>query len=342
MERESKLTTRQAWEVTAELRQNEVNELLGDLQTDIELINTNIANHDGSSNMDELRQYAAEAVSYLNEKWQLYLGAAFLVAGDWYGPYLEYGPNNVKCTHIKAEFFEILYSEGFTVALTPTSDGQEGDTESVNRVGMSFTSSGSLNIDSPWMSAEIHPRYFAELHEVSLQYIRPASLDAISSDLSEVTDSIDRIDSLLKLHLTHEGSNFYQISAKKQQDFLRSMIDSIHEVLPLPETRDQIRVHQAVLSEFYIRNFNGKQGISRLRPEGGSIEMSGSVRGATVLGSLSDSGEKIESPDELLEAGKSISLIISPLQLSHGIPDYEGEDIIVPLSQLESGSFELF
>lgn len=343
MERGNKLTTRQAWEVTAQLRQADVNELLNDLQSDIDLINTNIANPDDRLDDDELRQYAMEAVEYLNDKWQPYIGAVFLVSGDWYIPQVEYGPNSFTCTHVKGEFLETLFSRGFTIGFVPTGETEEdeGGSEYTHKVGMSFTRGSCLDIGSHWMAAQVSPLYFAELHEVSLQYVRPGDQKAVSSDLKEVIESIDRADSLLKLHLTHQDSNFYQLSAKKQQQFLQSMIDSIHDTLPMAETLDQIRINQASLGELYIRDFNGQKGLSRLRPEQGGIEVTGSVRGVTIIG-IADGEGQISSPGDLLEASRDISLIISPDQLSHQIQGYVGEDIIVPFSQLDGASFELF
>lgn len=339
MEQETPAITRKNWEIVSAEHQREVNELLNDLQPEIDMINLNLAKLTSENTQEELTDYCTEALKYLNKKWESCSGEAFLVSGQMYLPEVEATPFNISYQPEKVSNCMAAYSQGFTVS--PVDFNQHDSTVPEYKVGMMFAQPSNMQVDTPWMFIQCQPRILAQPHEISLQYLRPSYADVVSGDIDEVKDSITRVDAILQLYLKSRYSNFYKISGKKQEKFILSMINSVNDVLPAPETNDTVRITNAQTQELVIRGFNPDEGTVKFTEPQEPFNVDGFVKGVTVLDFIDSEGQQITSPDNLDENSFGLSLIVSPYSINHEIEGYDDQDVIIPLSQLMSCNFEL-
>lgn len=339
MDQETAPTARKNWNKLSAEHQSEINELLADLQPVIDMMNLNIAKLVSAGDDAKLDDYCALATSYLNEKWAPYSGDVFLISGQMYLPETRVTPNSINCQPEKYSHLTTAYSQDFKVS--PVGENARDADISELKIVMVFAQPLNGEVDTPWLYARFQPRIFAELKEVSLQYLRPQSKEAVSSDIGEVTDSIARVDAVLQEHLKNPESDFYKISGKEQEAFIRSAVDSVNDVLPSPETDDFVKINNAQTAELVIIDFEEGRPAAKFTSSSKPITINGCVRGVTVIELLNMKQKKIKSPDNLDENSFGLSLIVSPSSISHKIEGYQDEDILIPLSQLKSVNFEL-
>ncbi|OYX43767.1 hypothetical protein B7Y94_00945 [Candidatus Saccharibacteria bacterium 32-49-12] len=334
MERREKAeTTRQYWEELSEFVQDDVNRVLKDLSLDVERANYILAEA-SSGDPEQISKLAVDIVNHLDSQWE-YIGDHFLVAGKWQEPAVKMNNQGILVEHQEKEAFNQCVSNGFMVK------PGDGDSDEPPRVGLSF-----IVADFPYSSDKLQGSLqllaFADLDQVSLQYLRSAGdFNAASSDIEEVKSALFRADSTLSLYTTHQESSFYRQSAKKQENFLRSIVESVHDVLPAPSSLDKLIINDAVSQEFYIRDSTGP-GLMHVISDETPFKVTGQVVGVAINDLVAEGpGRQFKSPDDLMSAQTGICLMVQPHTINFTINNYTGDYFLIPMRKLESIDFEL-
>ncbi|MCB9819794.1 hypothetical protein H6796_00590 [Candidatus Nomurabacteria bacterium] len=328
MERETKQTKRQEWNDYSDCVQEDVNNTLGKAHEVIEVANAMLADK-YSNNSSDLNESVVEVIERLNSIWD-YDGDIFHITGKWHEPVVDVSEDGILVSHRKGEAFNSTVSNGFMVKVI---EDEHGITRPV--VGLSFIE-GAAPYFSPAMRGNFNILAFAEPREVSLQYMRPGDSSVVSSELTEVGETIMRADSLLRLYTSHAGSELFRQSAKKQEEFFRSIIDQVDEALPSPETFDRVVLNE-VKSTLLCVKPSGASDLAYVYPPDDSLfVITGSVVGVTITDVLKDGfGKRYKSPDEMESAEEGLSLIVKPDGVNFNLPDeLEGCDLIMPLSTI--------
>jgi hypothetical protein len=330
MERDDKpqTTTREDWTQSSREIQTDINETLNNMTPDIEMANMLLRKaykEEGAE--DKVTEISNNIIEFLNDKWG-YDGDYFLVSGAWYEPMVGMNVEGILSRHTKAETLAPATSNGFMVSILHDSE----EDEEVPRVGMSFAV-GAAAVNTPSIQGSFELLAFAEPNEISLQYLRPREAEVVSTKLGEVVECLIWTDSLLELHLNHPGSNFYKLSAKKQREFFASIIDSVEEILPAPESLDKLEIYDAITPIVHYKKKSGKgvvyiEGKDFEKP----LEISGHVIGVTVIDTMeTEASMRYTHSNELGASGMGLSLIIAPYTQSYSLEGYEDRDVIVPI-----------
>ena len=329
MKQEVKRTSRQEWTHFSGEIQQDVNSILDNARIEIEAANLALAEL-YETDPEAAGEYAANIVEYLDDRWG-YKGDVFMVTGKWHEPMFGSTDEGVMSRHQEKDAFNDTISNGFMVKPVENDDGDEAP-----RVGMSFIV-GSTRISTPSIQGSFDILAFAEPHEVSLQYMRPGETAVVSTSVEELAESLQRADSLLYLYTNHKDSAFYQTSAKKQEKFIRSVIDIAEAALPAPDSMD--RAYLCDVSTDLIYMNHTEHGFSSASGEEveDRMRITGEILGVTIADVLHDGfGKKYNSPDELGATGAGLCLIVSPRDTNFAIPEGCGEYILMPLRAMDS------
>lgn len=333
MKHERQLTARQEWEQYSHDFQQAVNETLAELTSDIEAANLIVA-ESYVQDPSQAREYALGALEHFNNEWP-YFEEQFLVTGQWHNPEISMGDNGLLVKEKEEEAFRAAQSVGFAIY-------EPDDENEAPKIGLSFAVK-RIKMKSAFLSMNTDVLSFAELDKISLQYLRPGNLDVVSSDLGEVSDALHRADALVRLYTTHANSEFYRVSGRRQQQMVDSVIQSIEETLPTPESRDLLTV-KAVTPLIYLQNYNGTPLASLTAKTDQSLEISGTILGITTVDKAELASGQIQSkytsPEECGLAQYGLSLIIHPDEVNFDLPDYNG-NFIIPIRRADELELEL-
>ncbi len=333
MKHERQLTTRQEWDEYAGEFQREVDRTLAELTSDIEAANLIIAEK-YSINPDQGNEYAVDAVEHFNDSWP-YFEERFLVIGKWLKPEVSVGDNGLFIKESEEDAFQAAESMGFSVY-------GSSEESTPPKIGLSLCVS-DVHIKNALLSLQANILSFAELDKISLQYLRPGNLDVVSSDLSEFGEALQRADALVRLYTTHADSEFYRVSGRRQQQMIDSIIQSIEETLPKPETLDRL-IAEITTQSIYLQNYNGLP-LAQLNAKSEiPIDISGAVLGITTVDksrlSHGETQKRYATPEECTLANDGLSLIIHPRKVNFDLPDYKG-NFILPIQLADDITFEL-
>ncbi len=321
MKREQRLTTRQTWEQHTQEFQQAVNETLTELVGDIETANLVIAESYRQS-PEQARAYALDALEHFNDCWP-YLEEQFLVTGRWHMPSVHVSGNSVIVSHEEDDAFRAAQSIGFTIY-------EPVEEESAPMIGLSFLLK-QVRVDNTFLSFNADISSFAELNKVSLQYLRPESLDVVSSDLEEIASALKRANALVLLYTTHADSEFYRVSGRRQHQMVESIIQSIEETLPTPESKDLLQV-KAQTPVVFLQNYQGETLTPLAVKTDTPLKISGTILGVTTLDKVAsvqqEAQDRYTSPEDCHLAQQGLSIIINPDDTNFDLPDYEGNFIL--------------
>lgn len=330
MTAEQHLSTRQEWAAYSESVQADINVVLGSFAGEIDIANDTIKDKFKVDSEDAI-DYADSVLEYLNDNWG-YDGDQFMVVGDWYEPVCASNESGIVIDHVPGSAFTVAYSNGFARKEIENPETGLG----VPRIGMSFSLANSI-LQKPAVQGKIQLLAFAELANISLQYRRPATTDVVSSTLDEIQEAITKADSLLYLHTNHEASSFYRQSVFRQQQFLRRIIDSVADVLPLPETSDQLIIHDAKTQVLYAKEPGTKdvcQLVNELKK--GKFCISGEVIGVMIPDALTDHPETAyRHPNEFVASSTGLGLIVDLEEANFLKPDLNDPTFVIPIRAIK-------
>ncbi len=304
MEYESKRTARQEWGETSERKQEQVNATLEQLQPDIDVINLTLEQL-SCENSEKAAEYAAEAAQHLDSRWEEHMGDVFLVTGTWMGPSATYSPGEQRLLfeYGRQQAFDSVQCFGFDAYQDVREDG-----ESITQIGMTFLAR-EREISIPLFHGRLAFRHVADPREVTLQYMRPGMEGTVSSDLGEINEAIHRADLLLDLYLNNEKSGFYRTNAKRQHKIVNSILDSINDVMPSPETNEALLI-DIVASRIYLQHYNEER-IAAAAVENDDFQLSGRVHGVTTYDTVKYDGKKqFRDANDCETAQDGLALII--------------------------------
>ncbi len=319
-------TTRQEWQEFSDVVQDDVNETLRNLSLEAEATNLKIADlYD--DNPEEAKAVAIDAVRYLDSKWD-YAGDHFMVVGAWSEPQIAQDSEGIMARHQKKEAFRPSVSDGFA-AYSPAVNEPP-------RVGLSFIVA-NFPFSAVAMRGDMQLLAYADINDVSIQFMRHGDAKVASSELSEVVNALVRADSTFNLYTNHQNSSFYRQNAKKQETFLRAITESIQEVLPAPDSLERLVIEGAVTPELYMQNPK-KPGLAMMRAEQGESPylVSGHVVGVAVHDLLINGPDRqYLTPDELDSSRTGLSLMVRPDSANFTVDGYEGY-FLLPMRKLDS------
>lgn len=327
MTTEMQLTARQNWQHHADEVQRHVNTALEELTAEIDATNHVLFEYEDPADVEE---FAVEMLDEYNSRWP-YHEDVFLVTGRWHKPVESIRPDGIISVHEQAYAFDKAISVGFSLKwLNDPSD----DEEMVPRIGYCFKM-GSFNLLTPTMRAEgVDLLAFAEIGEVSLQYLRPNNDNLVSAEEEEVAETFLRLDRILDLCLSHPDSTFYKLSGRRQQRFLEAMIDEATEVLPDPGTADRLILDNAKTPVILSKDPSqaGRSGVIELmRPNRKNFRITGDIIGITLADVLGDGyGHRYRSPADLQTAHQGIGFVVEPTEVNFDMSELPSSTLIVP------------
>jgi hypothetical protein len=164
-----------------------------------------------------------------------------MVSGKWYMPTIGIGPDGILAKQQYEEVCRSAHSNGFIVKPIET-----GEDDVVPRVGLSFVV-GSAQILSPSLQGGLNFLAYADTSDVTVQFLRPGNNEVVSSDPAQVWKSLHDADSLFYLYTNHPGSTFYNLNAKKQERFVRDIIDAAEQTFP---AADALTRHSSMMPSY--------------------------------------------------------------------------------------------
>lgn len=322
-------SARETWEEFSEDTQLDINQTLEDLQIDIELANERLRQA-LLEDSDTFTDLASEIVQYLDSNWK-YTNHFFMITGKWYAPSeLATSVNGVLCEQEKTDAFNIARSNGFIV--TPVED----DGEMVPRVGLSFVVT-ELTLSTGSIQGRFALLAFALPQEISLQYMRPYTPETVGSSEEEVAAAIEKADAILMAYINYDCSSFYDVSAKKQGTFLRSVIDSASSALPPEDSLEKVVLQQTMVNGLYIRDAASRE-IHMYAPTGTElIEIDyGIILDFATIDTLRDGiGEvRYTSPSDLSTYNDGLCALVNPQSINVDLSEFNDPDIIVPFRRI--------
>ncbi len=324
-------TTREMWGELAGVIQQDVNERLQDLQLEIETANIRLADM-YAKDPEMALSMSQDIVEYLDEKWG-HIGDVFIVAGNWYMPTVGVGSEGVLARHEYQEAFSAVKSNGFIVKSMEI-DGEE---EEAPRIGMSFIV-GHSNVMTPSMQGSLEFLAYADTSDVTVHYLRPGNNEVVSSDPHEVWKTITEADALLRLYTNHPDSTFYNVNARKQEQFLRDIIDSAEASFPAPDSFDVAFIHDTETSIIYYRQ-SGE--LIKGYNNDHALKLSGAIMGVTLVDVYQNGyGKHYGSPEEFDTSWSGLCLIVQPIESSFQMEANFDENILVPIRAI-NGTLKL-
>ena len=317
-------TIREKWILRSGEIQKDVNHVLHDVQLEIEAANVRLAElYD--TDPEAAGELAEEIVEYLDNQWD-YSGDVFMVSGKWYMPTIGIGPDGILAKQQYEEVCRSAHSNGFIVKPIET-----GEDDVVPRVGLSFVV-GSAQILSPSLQGGLNFLAYADTSDVTVQFLRPGNNEVVSSDPAQVWKSLRDADSLLYLYTNHPGSTFYKLNAKKQERFVRDIIDAAEQTFPAADAYDQAFIHDAELHTIFYKKdgeiVSGGSGDSK-------FIISGAILGVTLVDIFGHGfGKQYSAPDDLHAVKSGLCLIVRPEQANFPMESNEFEHILLPLRSL--------
>ncbi len=334
MEHEKQKTHRQEWNEHSDLVQDDINRTLKEFGVEIEAANITLAEL-YETDPEAAGEFGVDIVEYLDDHWR-YASDLFHISGSWYKPIIELSEEGVQIHQSVEPAFNIVQSNGFMVKLIENEDGDE-----LPVVGMSFVL-GSEKITTPNIQGEFYVLAFAELDGISIQYLRPGDTSVVSTELGEVSETIHRIDSLLRLYTNHEGSAFFQQTARKQEKFLRSLIEQVEAVLPAPGALDKVILRDIETSIVRTKLIKDDTLVNLRSVNGEKFKVSGSLVGVTMA-DIADKGFGVhyKSPQDHSIAKDGLSLIVQPSETNINLSDSMNSDLLIPLAAIDNLSMTL-
>lgn len=298
-------TQRQSWEAYARDVQQDVDSTLeraGEIIDHAHFFLEQLQRED----TEAYTQYAREVVEELDELWSHH-GDLFFVSGHWHAPDgAHIGFNGFHTEHNFIEASRSAHSAGFIVKPVEI-NGVE-----LPRIGMSFCLK-QITVSYPMYQAVVNLLAFAELKDISLQYMRPDGSEVVSSNIDEVVRAMLRANSILREHLASEDSAFYQASAENQRKFIDAMIESCEQTLPKTDTLDRLDLVRSTTQHVFINNFAGDQGkIGHVDSES-PIEIVGRIEGFSTLDIIQDASIKqYRRPEDIHASDSGLCVLVSP------------------------------
>lgn len=318
------ILARQDWQNFSDHVQQDVDRTLVELSESTDYLNHRLylARQDSP---DEYTRVSHEILQSLDQLWEHH-GDHFLVTGHWHAPHGEFGENYVRAEHQYEPAFKEGVSDGFMVREVWTDKGL------VPRVGLSFATKISV-VHTPTFKAPITMLAFAEMNQVNLQFLRPASSEVLSSSIEDVTRTVSLADNILSSELSSAETDFYRSSPEDQHNFFLSLIDMVDAVMPDPRTGERLMIHDARAQKVYFNNPTNQ----RLVPLASSNEDSPLILGGQMLGvSVPDIIKNgplshYTSPDQLLSTRTGLNFIVRPNLQSFDLSNFGNPDILMPI-----------
>jgi hypothetical protein len=241
----------------------------------------------------------------------------------------------VSCDHYKTEAFKIVRSNGFAANLY-TDDTDED--EHHLKVGLSFLVSQG-NMYTGVMQGSFAFLAFAQLNEISLQYMRPGTPETVGASADEIQQAVQAADVMLAAHIGAQYTNFFDVSANKQGQFLKSVIEQARETLPPMESLDMAVINEAVISSCYARHPISGDIITIGSPSGSPFQFEKvAILDFATVDTLRDGfGVKhYKSPNDLTYS-KGLCAVVTPTENTMSLPEGEISDLIVPIKSFKNG-----
>lgn len=205
-------------------------------------------------------------------------------------------------------------------------------------MGLSFVV-GSAQILSPSLQGGLNFLAYADTSDVTVQFLRPGNNEVVSSDPAQVWKSLHDADSLFYLYTNHPGSTFYNLNAKKQERFVRDIIDAAEQTFPAADAYDQAFIHDAELRTIFFKKdgkiVSGGSGDSK-------FIISGAILGVTLVDIFGHGfGKQYTSPEDFHAVESGLCLIVRPEQANFPMESNEFEHILLPLRALSGETTRL-
>lgn len=319
------LTKREQWDLFSAQAQADVVDKLARLGPEIEA-QTMYIDHLMATDYSVAEDHMTQVTRDLDKQWG-YVGDYFLVTGSWLQPVFEQSPNGIQVEHVAAEVYARSKSNGFMVIVHEDEDGVRH-----SAIYMSFITMRE-SLSTPYLQADINLLALAEIEKVSLQYLRPSNLGVVSTSSEEIFEAMQRADSLLYIYANHYRSTFYESNARKQNNFLRQIIQIAEKPLPAPETLDAVVLEDIEVPYFYFR----KPGVEKLsianeNPDEPDYKICGRLLGFTITDILADGDNTLhDDPEEFEAATEGLSLIVEPAEANFDLEVLEGSVTYIPL-----------
>lgn len=333
-EKQKPISVSGEWSKLAEFVQEDVNKTLESFEPYLNTANQKIEKLFKTDQVAAYN-YAQEVVRELDKRWE-YFHDLFMVTGKWYYPdNPSFSFNSINCEHYKTEAFKIVRSNGFAANLY-TDDNDED--EQHLKVGLSFIiTQGSIETGA--LQGNFAFLAFAQLNEISLQYMRPGTPETVGASAEEIQQAVQAADVMLAAHIGAQYSNFFDVSVNKQGQFLKSVIEQAQQTLPPMDSLDVAIINDAKISSCFARH-----------PISGEIITLGSLNGSPfefeklaildfgTVDTLRDGfGVKhYKSPNELTYS-KGLCAVVTPTENTMSLPEGEISDLIVPIKSFKNG-----
>lgn len=297
----SPLTKRQEWSNFSNEVQSDVEDTLAQLQVEIEYANTRLAEL-YNSDPEAAGEYATEMIEFLDKEWG-YNDCLFMVTGTWHFPVVGYDGETVKVVQSVGPAFSTCRSNGFIVKPIEMDDGEE-----LPRIGMSFKFP-PISISTPSFQGILEPLAFAELNTISLQFMRPGTLEVVSSDPDEIRAAAAHADTLLGHHIKNPDSDFYKQSAKEQEEFFQGIFDIVENSLPDPSALDYAYIYDVIPQAIYFKDKDGLRAAVATGTQKPVI--TGRILGTSTVDIWKDGfGKQYKNPVELSAVASGLCYIV--------------------------------
>jgi hypothetical protein len=139
------------------------------------------------------------------------------------------------------------------------------------------------------------------------------------------------------LHTNHAGTDFYRKSPKKQELFMRSIVDTVSEVLPSPETNDRLLIHDAKTRILLVKD-SSLESLVYLTPRKKKqpLRLSGEVVGVTLPDVMANGyGLHYKSPEDFATSDHGLGLLIEPHSINISLDTFEDPTFLLPLRSIK-------
>ena len=304
MEKSPRPTEHQKWIETAQNEQNTIDLTLEMLQPHVDSANV-ILEKLYQENREQVIPFAGMAVRTLNQNWH-YHNHAFMVTGQWYAPSVENTLDTMNIHQEREQAFAAASSRGFGFSMIENDTG--GQTP---RIGLSF-GMRPLEIKLTTFEGAITPLAFANPNEINMTYLRPNNSDIVSASEQEIKETLGEIDEQLCHYLEASDARFYRQKSKKQEAFLRSMVDAAYDVLPSTESSDVLYLQDGQPDRFYVHDKSKDDHIECIYVGDSEMHIEGMVVGVTCIDLINTQGTRTRyrTPEELDTARDGLCFVV--------------------------------
>lgn len=330
MNGEKPKTVREEWIDFSRDVQTDVDNTLDLLQIEIDVYNQRlaIAAREELHNLDGIIQ---DMIEYFDSQWG-YMGDYFMVTGKWYQvDEMAVGQAGFWMKHQLHDAFNVAVSNGFQVCVVGNKENQPPE------IVLSFNL-GDQFLTTAQFQGRIELLAYAKPSDISLQFLRPASSESVGASIEEVSQAIENAEAVLLAHLNHPQSSFYNASAIKQGNFLRSVTEYASCSLPPVESLDRVTVRDLAPALFYIKDItDGEVYCIENNDEDEQLVIDhGVILGFTTVDLQRDGIGKIKysSPGQMNAYYNGLCAIVMPLECNFDLSQYNNPDLVIPLRKI--------